>query len=121
MSRSKWLACADAFKDRAEKTGAQHGVPADKCFVGYDGYKKLLESTDAELMLIAGPPGFRPVHFEAASTPANTFSRKSRWAWMRPGIRQFIAAGEKAKEKASLSWRARSAGTRSVYLRTSRR
>lgn len=95
----KLVGCADAFKDKAEKTGAQHGVSADKCFGGYDGYKKLLESTDAELMLIAGPPGFRPLHFEACINAGKHVFTEKPVGVDAPGIRHFIAVGEKAKEK----------------------
>ena len=63
----------DAFEDRLQgslktlsrKHADKVDVPEENQFVGFDGYKKLLE-TDIDLVLIATPPGFRPVHFEAA-------------------------------------------------------
>ena len=70
---TKLIAMCDAFEDRLQgslKTlQRQHkdkvDVPAENQFVGFDGYKKLL-ATDIDVVLIATPPGFRPVHVEAA-------------------------------------------------------
>jgi len=69
----KLVAIADAFQQRA--TGAlanlqrqfaqQVDVPADRLFVGLDAYQKAL-ATDADLVVLATPPGFRPLHYAAA-------------------------------------------------------
>jgi hypothetical protein len=39
-------------------------VDKDHCFVGFDGYKSVIENVD--VVLLATPPGFRPTHLEAA-------------------------------------------------------
>jgi len=59
------VATADWFEDRARGTGQRYNVPESRCFYGADAYKKLL-ATNAEVVLIATSPNFRPVHFEAA-------------------------------------------------------
>ena len=59
------VATADWFKQKAESTGGRHKLPASKCFGGGNAYKELLE-TNADVVLIATSPNFRPVHFEAA-------------------------------------------------------
>ncbi len=69
----KLVAIADAFESRAnsacQKISKQHGVrgnvPKDRIFVGLDGYKDALK-TDADLVVLATPPGFRPPMYEAA-------------------------------------------------------
>jgi predicted dehydrogenase len=63
-------AMADYFQDRLdgcrgrlqERAGVE--VPDELCFVGFDGYRQLLD-TDVDVVLMATPPYFRPEHFEA--------------------------------------------------------
>ena len=60
---------ADVFDDQVQKTRAsltQYGqeVPAKRCFVGFDAYRKVLE-TDVDYVILATPPHFRPEHFSA--------------------------------------------------------
>jgi predicted dehydrogenase len=38
---------------------------ADKRFVGFDAYQKVINS-DVDIVFLATPPGYRPMHFEAA-------------------------------------------------------
>ena len=65
----KLVAMADAFKDRMDGShkGLQtkHGLKADvkdeNKFVGYDAYKDAI--AQADMVILATPPGFRPVHF----------------------------------------------------------
>ncbi|MVD21708.1 gfo/Idh/MocA family oxidoreductase, partial [Vibrio cholerae] len=40
-------------------------VEPDKRFVGFEAYKKLLAS-DIDVVMLCTPPGYRPMHFEAA-------------------------------------------------------
>jgi myo-inositol 2-dehydrogenase / D-chiro-inositol 1-dehydrogenase len=64
-------ALADLFQDRMDRCRNQLRerknveVADEKCFVGFDAYQKLLE-TDIDLVLVATPPFFRPMHFDAA-------------------------------------------------------
>ncbi len=94
----KVVATADWFKDRAEDTGGQYGVPKDRCFGGADAYKKLLE-TDADIVLLATPPAFRPPHFEACVKAGKHVFMEKPVAVDPPGCRRIIAAGEEAKKK----------------------
>ena len=80
----KLVAMADAFSDRLQtsfrtikgKHGEKVDVPEDRKFVGFDAYKSVLDS-DAELVILATPPGFRPLHFEAAiKAGKNVFMEK---------------------------------------------
>jgi len=69
----KLIAVADAFEQRAtgcvdrlkKKYADQVDVPPDQIFCGLDAYKKAL-ATDAELVVLATPPGFRPSQYKAA-------------------------------------------------------
>ncbi|MEN6574815.1 MAG: Gfo/Idh/MocA family oxidoreductase, partial [Phycisphaerales bacterium] len=92
------VATADWFKDRAEGAGKKYGLDASKCFSGGDAYKKVLES-NAEVVLIATSPNFRPVHFEAAVNAGKHVFMEKPVAVDPPGGRKVIAAGEVAKQK----------------------
>ncbi len=82
----KLVAMADAFSDRLEKcyksltADSKSGdktvkdrvdVPAERRFVGFDGYLKAIPLAD--VVILATPPGFRPIHFEEASKAEQTY------------------------------------------------
>ena len=92
------VALADAFQDRVSGLGKKHGVPAERQFVGYDAYKKAL-ATDCEYVIMATPPGFRPVHFAAAVEAGKHCFIEKPVAVDPVGSRAVIAAGEVAKKK----------------------
>src|SRR5262245_25468520 len=68
------VALADAFRDRAEglrntlrnnqAVRDRVDIPDGRLFVGLDAYQRVIEHVD--LALLATPPGFRPMHIEAA-------------------------------------------------------
>ncbi|MEZ6121765.1 MAG: Gfo/Idh/MocA family oxidoreductase [Planctomycetaceae bacterium] len=103
---TKLIAMCDAFEDRLQgslKTlQRQHkdkvDVPEERQFVGFDGYKKLLE-TDIDLVLIATPPGFRPVHVEAAVKAGKHIFAEKPVAVDAAGVRRFLEAVKEAKAK----------------------
>ncbi len=71
-SNVKVVAIGDAFSNRVEGLAknlkAKHGekvdLPPERCFVGLDAYQKVIPLCD--LVILATPPGFRPMHFAAA-------------------------------------------------------
>ena len=92
------VAAADYFKDRAERTGAKYGLPKERCFAGADAYRKLA-ATDAEIVLMATPPLFRPAHFAACVEAGKHVFIEKPIAVDPPGCRRVIALGEEAKKK----------------------
>jgi len=105
------IALADLYRDRLDRClknltdpnregGPLKGVEVkeDHCFVGFDAYKQLLE-TDVNLVILATPPGFRPIHFEAAIQAGKHVFTEKPVAVDPVGIRKFMAAGELAKQK----------------------
>lgn len=64
------VALGDVFQDRIDKCREnikkEKGVEVDdeKCFVGFDAFKKVLEQ-DINYVILATPPYFRPEHFQA--------------------------------------------------------
>jgi predicted dehydrogenase len=109
--RVKLVAMCDAFKDRLEGSlatlknkAAQRAdgnaivdVPEDHKFIGFDGYKQAIALAD--VVLLATPPGFRPLHFEEAVRQGKHIFMEKPMAVDGPGVRRILAAGEEAKKK----------------------
>ncbi|MEX2172569.1 MAG: Gfo/Idh/MocA family oxidoreductase [Pirellulales bacterium] len=104
--KSKLVAMGDAFpeflgechKRLSKQFGDRCDVPKDRQFTGLDAYEKVLAS-DANYIILATPPGFRPIHFEAAINAGKHVFMEKPVAVDAPGIRRVLAAGEMAKEK----------------------
>ena len=66
------VALGDTFQERVDdlagklKSEKNIDVPADKRFVGLDAYKQVIDS-GVDVVIIATPPVFRPVHFQYAT------------------------------------------------------
>src|SRR5262249_20609151 len=67
-------------------------------FIGLDAYKQVLAS-GVDLVILATPPGFRPVHFEAAVAAGKHVFMEKPVAVDAPGVRQVLAAGAESKKK----------------------
>jgi myo-inositol 2-dehydrogenase / D-chiro-inositol 1-dehydrogenase len=84
----------DACRDNlAKKANTQ--VADDHCFIGFDAYKKVLES-DVDVVLLATPPHFRPAHFDAAVDAKKHIFMEKPCAVDAPGVRSILATGQKA-------------------------
>ncbi|MCU0450473.1 MAG: Gfo/Idh/MocA family oxidoreductase [Bernardetiaceae bacterium] len=112
----KLVAMADAFPDRLtdaytalatrkykDWSGAEIDVtkkvevPKDRQFVGFDAYKKAIDLAD--VVILATPPGFRPMHFEYAVNAGKHVFMEKPVATDAPGVRKVLAAAEVAKAK----------------------
>ena len=102
----KLIAMADAFGDNLERCykGVSRqfkdrvSVDDDHKFVGFDGYKNVINS-GVDLVIFATPPGFRPIHVEAAVEAGKHVFMEKPVATDAPGIRRVLAAVESAKKK----------------------
>ena len=100
------VAMGDVFADRMESTLEQakteHGdkvrVNEDSTFIGLDAYKSVMDS-DADLVILATPPGFRPQHFQAAVEAGKHVFMEKPVAVDAPGIRKVLEYGKVAEEK----------------------
>jgi predicted dehydrogenase len=111
------VALADAFGDRLEGTLKQlklrHPdevqVDPSRCFVGFDSYKQLIAS-GVDVVLLAAPPHFRPLHLAAAiEADKHVFAEKPVGV-DATGVRSVLATCELAKKKklcvvSGLCWR----------------
>jgi len=101
----KLVAMADAFQDRLESSlgnlRQQHptkiDVPPERRFVGFEGYKQAIALAD--VVVLAAPPGFRPLHFaEAVNQGKHVFMEKPV-AVDGPGVKRVLAAAAESKQK----------------------
>ncbi len=94
----KVVAVADFFEDKAKKAAKDLGCPEEMAFAGAKGYHKVL-AADCEIVILAAPPAFRPLHLEAAVKAGKHVFAEKPVAVDGPGVRQFIAAAAEAKAK----------------------
>lgn len=92
------VATFDYFKERAVSAGKLFDVPPERCFGGPAGYRDLL-ATDAEIILMAEAPLFRPRHLEACIEAGKHIFMEKPIAVDPPGCRRVIAAGQEAAKK----------------------
>jgi predicted dehydrogenase len=74
-------------------------VTPETTFTGFNGYKDLLAMKDVDLVLIATPVCFHPVHLEAAIRVGKHVFMEKAAGVDPPGMRKVIEAGELAKQK----------------------
>ncbi|GIX03967.1 MAG: oxidoreductase [Planctomycetaceae bacterium] len=84
----------EAFKQKPERVA----VDNDHVFVGFDAYQKVIDS-GVDLVILATPPGFRPIHFEYAVKAGKHVFMEKPVAVDAPGVRQVLEANKIAKEK----------------------
>jgi len=100
------VAMADIFQDRMDKSlaklrervGDKVAVTEQSCFLGFDAYKKVIES-DVDLVLLTTPPGFRAEQFTAAVEAGKHVFMEKPVAVDPVGIRSIIAGSELAEKK----------------------
>tara|TARA_R110002049_G_scaffold2750_2_gene21578 strand:+ start:404262 stop:405668 length:1407 start_codon:yes stop_codon:yes gene_type:complete len=117
MDVTLW-AMADAFTDRLELSlssllrgkagkskvepgngfGGAIDVPPERRFVGLDAYRKLIDS-GVDVVILTGPPGFRPQQFEHAVNAGKHVFMEKPVATDAHGVRRVLEAAKVAKEK----------------------
>lgn len=105
------VAMADMFGDRLESSlkritndvkgndTATVDVPEERRYTGFDGYKQIMEDNDIDLVILATPPGFRPIHFEAAVNAGKHIFMEKPVATDAAGVAKVLESARKAKEK----------------------
>jgi len=96
---AKIVAVGDIFPEQARRGIESFGVPADKCFSGFDAYEKALAVPGVNYVILATPPGFRASHFKAAIEAGKNVFMEKPVAVDGPGCRVMYAAAEQAKAK----------------------
>ena len=99
-------AMGDAFEDQLQRSlqslQKEHAdkvkVTPEKCFVGLDAYQKVIDS-GVDVVVLATPPGFRPVHLRAAVDAGKHVFCEKPMATDAPGVRSVLASVKSAKMK----------------------
>ena len=106
QGQTKLVAVADAFEDNARRAlqglktqfSEKVDVSDDHVFSGFDAYKKAIDA-GPDLVILATPPGFRPMHYEYAVKQNKNIFMEKPVAVDPMGVRQVLAATEEAKKK----------------------
>lgn len=107
----KLVAMADAFRDRLDncyKTLTDENnedgnvrnkvnVPEEAKFVGFDAYLKAIPLAD--VVILATPPGFRPIHFAEAVRLGKHIFMEKPVATDPAGVKKVLDAAAEAKKK----------------------
>jgi myo-inositol 2-dehydrogenase / D-chiro-inositol 1-dehydrogenase len=103
----KLVAMADVFRDQLDNSydnlisnpdiKDQVDVPEQNKFAGFDAYKDA--TALADVVVLAAPPGFRPMHLEEAVRLNKHIFMEKPVAVDAPGVRSVLASIKKAQEK----------------------
>lgn len=112
----KVIALADVFKDRlndarhelttksagkakVKELGNSVDITDDRCFLGLNAYQQVINHPEVNYVILATPPGFRPVHIPAVVAAGKTLFTEKPVATDGTGIRKVLAAYEESKQK----------------------
>ncbi|MBM3290467.1 MAG: Gfo/Idh/MocA family oxidoreductase, partial [Candidatus Hydrogenedentes bacterium] len=101
-ANARVVAVHDYFKDLADSAGERLDVPADKRFIGLDGYKQLLANGDVDAVAVISPPYFHPDHAVATLEAGKHLFLAKPIAVDVAGCNAIAAAAEKAKGNVSM-------------------
>ncbi|MCC6681592.1 MAG: Gfo/Idh/MocA family oxidoreductase [Phycisphaeraceae bacterium] len=96
--QAKVVAVCDYFADRTNEAGDKFEVPPEMRFTGPLGYQELMQ-VDADVVILATPPIFRPVHLAAAVAAGRHVFLEKPVAVDPVGCRQVMAIADEAKAK----------------------
>ena len=88
------------LRDRAAqiKAADRIKVEPDKRFIGFEAFKKVVAS-DVDVVFLAAPPGWRPIHFEAVIEAGKHCFCEKPFGVDATGVRRFMEAAKKSVEK----------------------
>ena len=102
----KLVAVADAFEDKAQHAAKflrwryadKVALPPDRVFAGFDAYRAAIQS-DADLVLLVTPPGFRPLHYRTAVMAGKNVFMEKPVCVDAPGFRSVQETNKLAEQK----------------------
>lgn len=102
----KIVAVADAFEEKAKaavaaitKAGKDKvDIAPERIFAGLDAYKKAIDC-GVDMVILATPPGFRPLHYEAAVNAGKHVFMEKPVCVCPGGFRRVMAANKLAEQK----------------------
>ena len=110
VSQDRIDACLDTLRrQQGDKAATKVAVEKPKQFLGLNAYQELIHS-GVDVVLLATPPGFRPLHLRAAIEANKHVFCEKPIATDAPGVRNVLETVRMAKEKdlnlvAGFCWR----------------
>ena len=95
----KPVAFADYFLEKARFAAEKFGVDPKFAFGGANGYKKIMEMPEVDVVILTTPLNFRPIHTMAAVKAGKHVFAEKGVAVDAPGVRLMIEASRLATEK----------------------
>lgn len=102
---AKLWAVADVFESQITNSlngltghGDKVEVPESRRFSGLEGFQKVIDS-GVDLVLLAAPPGFRPLHMRAAVEAGKHVFAEKPMAVDVAGVKSILESSRMAKEK----------------------
>ncbi len=74
-------------------------IPPDRQIIGLDAYRRVMSMDEVDAVILTTPPGFRPIHFQAAIEAGKHAFMEKPVAVDGPGVRQVLAAAQVAGQK----------------------
>ncbi|MCZ6672077.1 MAG: Gfo/Idh/MocA family oxidoreductase [Verrucomicrobia bacterium] len=101
------IAVADLFQDKVDyalsrlnETYADRiKVDSSTTYLGFDGYRKILEMDEVDVVFFTTPPGFRPQHFTDAAEAGKHIYLEKPGAVDASGVRSILKTTAIAKKK----------------------
>jgi len=104
----KLVALADVLEDRVQRSlkalneveeiQGQLELPAERQFVGFDSYKRVMD-LDVDIVLLTTPPAFRPLHYSAAVEAGKHVFMEKPCCVDGPGYRTMMEMNKLADSK----------------------
>jgi predicted dehydrogenase len=88
-----------ANEDEIKKRGNGVDLPEERCYVGLDAYKKVINNPEVNYVILATPPGFRPLHIEETVNAGKNLFTEKPVGTDGPGIKTVLNAYDRSVEK----------------------
>jgi predicted dehydrogenase len=97
VSEARMEECIRKSQALPPEMSSRFKVDVEHRFVGFDAYKKLIAS-DLDIVMLATPPAYRPMHFEAAVEAKKHIFCEKPFGADPVNVRRFMAAAKKSEE-----------------------
>src|SRR5207247_5966943 len=84
---------------KCKELGNKANIADDHCHVGLDAYEKVINTPGINYVILATPPGFRPLHIQAAIAAGKNLFTEKPVGVDGTGIRKVLAAYDESIKK----------------------
>jgi myo-inositol 2-dehydrogenase / D-chiro-inositol 1-dehydrogenase len=97
-AKAEIYAVGDVFERQTRNLKEKHKIDNDKVFAGLDAYGEVINA-GVNMVILATPPGFRPLHFKTAVEAGKHIFFEKPVAVDPTGVRTVMEYSKKAEEK----------------------